>query len=60
MGNWIPGNSSGTLDSGQQALIGEAACVKWEQKLSSVGLCGLRVHYKMMNPQGVGSAADGC
>ena len=40
-----------------QALIGEAACVKWEQKLSSVGLCGVRVHCKMMTPKGVGGTA---
>ena len=33
-----------------QALIGEAACVKWEQKLSTVGLRGVRVHCKMMTP----------
>ena len=33
-----------------QALIGEAACVEWEQKLSTVGLRGVRVHSKMMTP----------
>ena len=40
-----------------QALIGEAACVKWEQKLSTVGLRGVRVHCKMMTPKGVGGTA---
>ena len=35
-----------------QALIGEAAGVKWEQKLSSVGLGGVRVHCKMMTQKG--------
>ena len=40
-----------------QALIGEAACVKWEQKLSDVGLRGVRVHCKMTTPKGVGGAA---
>ena len=40
-----------------QALIGEAACVRWEQKLSNAGLCGVRVHCKMMTPKGVGGAA---
>ena len=39
------------------ALIGEAACVRWEQKLSSAGLCGVRVHCKMMTPKGVGGTA---
>ena len=40
-----------------QALIGEAACVRWEQKLSDAGLRGVRVHCKMMTPKGVGGAA---
>ena len=40
-----------------QALIGEAACVEWEQKLSSVGLCGVRVHCKMMTAREVGGTA---
>ena len=40
-----------------QALIGEAACVKWEQKLTSAGLCGVRVHCKMMTQKGVGGTA---
>ena len=40
-----------------QALIGEAACVRWKQKLSSAGLCGVRVHCKMMTPKGVGGTA---
>ena len=40
-----------------QALIGEAACVRWEQKLSSVGLRGVRVHCNMMTPKGVGGTA---
>ena len=47
-----------TVDSAAgQALIGEAACVKWEQQLSSAGLCGVRVHCKMMTPKGVGGTA---
>ena len=40
-----------------QALIGKAACVKWEQKLNSAGLCGVQVHCKMMTPIGVGGTA---
>ena len=40
-----------------QALIGEAACVRWEQKLSDASLRGVRVHCKMMTPKGVGGAA---
>ena len=40
-----------------QALIGEAACVEWEQKVSTVGLRGVRVHSKMMTPKGVGGTA---
>ena len=40
-----------------QALIGEAACVEWEQKLSTVGLRGVRVDSKMMTPKGVGGTA---
>ena len=40
-----------------QALIGEAACVRWEQKLSNAGLRGVRVHCKMMTPKGVGGTA---
>ena len=40
-----------------QALIGEAACVRWEQKLSDAGLRGVQVHCKMMTPKGVGGAA---
>ena len=40
-----------------QALIGETACVEWEQKLSTVGLRGVRVNSKVMNPKGVGGAA---
>ena len=40
-----------------QALIGEAACVEWEQKLSTVGLRGVRVNSKMMTPKGVGGTA---
>ena len=47
-----------TVDSAAgQALIGEAACVKWEQKLNSAGLCGVRVHCKMMTPIDVGGTA---
>ena len=34
-----------------QALIGEAACVRWEQKLSDARLRGVRVHCKMMTPK---------
>ena len=46
------------LDSAAgQALIGEAACVEWEQKLSTVGLRGVRVNSKMMTPKGVGGTA---
>ena len=40
-----------------QALIGEAACVEWEQKLSTVGLRGVRVHSNMVTPKGVGGTA---
>ena len=40
-----------------QALIGEAACIEWEQKLSTVGLRGVRVNSKVMTPQGVGGTA---
>ena len=40
-----------------QALIGEAACVEWEQKLSTVGLRGVRVNSKVMTPKGVGGTA---
>ena len=40
-----------------QALIGEAARVKCEQKLSSAGLRGVRVDSKMMTPKGVGGTA---
>ena len=40
-----------------EALIGEAACVRWEQKLSDARLRGVRVHCKMMTPKGVGGAA---
>ena len=38
-------------------MIGEAACVEWEQKLSTVGLRGVRVNSKMMTPKGVGGTA---
>ena len=38
------GNPSGTLDSGQ-------CCRTSVQKLSSAGLCGVRVHCKMMTPK---------
>ena len=34
-----------------EALIGEAACVRWEQKLSDARLRGVRVHCKMMTPK---------
>ena len=40
-----------------QPLVGEAACVEWEQKLSIVGLRGVRVNSKMMTPKGVGGTA---
>ena len=40
-----------------QALTGEAACVRWEQKLSDAGVRGVRVHCKMMTRKGVGGAA---
>ena len=40
-----------------QALIGEAACVEWERKLSTVGLRGVRVNSKVMTPKGVGGMA---
>ena len=56
----LPGIHLGhlTVDSAAgQALIGEAACVRWEQKLSDAGLRGVRVHCKMMTPKGVGGAA---
>ena len=33
------------------------ACVEWEQKLSTVGLRGVRVHCKMMTLKGVGGTA---
>ena len=59
MGNGIPGNPPRHLivdSAAGQALIGEAACVKWEQKLSTVGLRGVRVHCKMMTPKGVDDA----
>ena len=39
-----------------QALIGEAACVRWEEKLSDAGLRGVRFHCKMMTPKGVADA----
>ena len=60
MGNrisWVhPGHL--TVDSAAgQALIGEAACVRWEQKLNDAGLRGVRVHCKMMTPKGTGGAA---
>ena len=57
VGNGIPGNPPGHLivdSAAGQALIGEAACVKCEQKWSNVGLCGVRVHCNMMTPKGVG------
>ena len=40
-----------------QALIGETACVRWEQKLNGAGLRGVQVHTKMATPKGVGGAA---
>ena len=40
-----------------QAMIGETACVKWEQKSQSACLRGERVHTKMATPKGVGGAA---
>ena len=40
-----------------QALIGEAACVEWEQKLSAVGLRGVRVNSKVTTPKGAGGTA---
>ena len=40
-----------------QVLIGEAACVRSEQKLGEAGLCGIQVHCKMMTPKGVEGAA---
>ena len=54
MGN--PGHLIVDIAAGQ-ALIGKDACVKWEHKLSSAGLCGVRVHCKMMTPKGVGGTA---
>ena len=46
-GHLIVGSAAG------QALIGEAACVRWEQKLSDpAGLRGVRVHCKMMTSKG--------
>ena len=54
MGN--PGHLIVDIAAGQ-ALIGKAACVKWEHKLSSAGLCGVRVHCNMMTPKGVRGAA---
>ena len=40
-----------------QALIGEAACVRWEQKLNDAGLRGVQVHSKIMTLKGLGGAA---
>ena len=40
-----------------QALIGEPACIRWEQKLSDAGLREVRVNSKMMTPKGVGGTA---
>ena len=60
MGNGISRNPSGHLivdSAAGQALTGEAACVRWEQKLSDAGLRGVRVHCKMMTQKGVGGAA---
>ena len=34
-----------------QALIEEAACVRWEQKLSTVGLRGVRVSLQDDDPK---------
>ena len=52
-----PGIPPGHLIVDSAALIGEAACVRWEQKLSDAGLRGVRVDCKMMTPKGVGGAA---
>ena len=60
MGNGISGIPLGHLivdSAAGQALIGEAACVRWEQHLSNAGLCGVRVHCKMMIPKEAGGAA---
>ena len=54
MGNGIPRIPPGHLlvdSAAGQALIGEAACVRWEQKLSDARLRGVRVHCKMMTPK---------
>ena len=53
----FPGIPSGHLivdSAAGQALIGEAACVEWERKLSTVGLHGVRVNGKVMTPRGSG------
>ena len=38
------------------ALIGEAACIRWDRKLNGAGLRGVQVHTKMATPKGVGGA----
>ena len=37
--------------AGGQALIGEAACTRWEQKLNGAALRGVQVHTKMTIPK---------
>ena len=46
------GNSWGAPSAAGLALIGETACVKWEQKLDSASLRGVRVPYKDDNFEG--------
>ena len=47
----IPPGHSIVNSAAGQALIGEPACVRWEQKLRDAGLRGVRVHCKMMTPK---------
>ena len=54
---WSAATWSGQYDEDAAWATGSAgipsghSCVRWEQKLSSAGLCGVRVHCKMMTPK---------
>ena len=60
MGNGISGVPPGHLivdTAAGQGLIGEAACIRWEQNLNGSGLRGVQVHTKVVTLEGVGGAA---
>ena len=58
MGHGNSGGAPRPVDSAAgQALIGDTACVKWEQKLNGACLRGVQVHTKVATAEGVGGAA---